>query len=303
MSDVLLVPGALAIASLAFLFYLLLSPEEVEDEGSSSLGSLGSSLDGSAGSHLSGPRSTSVRRVAIPEERARRNLRNRLVQAGLYRTNSKGYFLMVQTLLAGAPIALAFGLSSFGVIRASSALLMGLAIGISGVVFPGLWLDARKKARQTAIRRSLPDALDVIVVCVEAGLSVPAALLRVTDELRSAHPLLSRELAIVHKEVQLGAAIGPALRHFADRFDLEELRSLSAVVQQAERYGASIANALRVHAESLRERRLQAARERAQKAAVILLIPTVLCIFPAMFVVILGPAVYRVIEAMQHVNG
>ncbi len=173
---------------------------------------------------------------------------------------------------------------------------------MAGVLAPGLWLDKQKKKRQTDIRRALPDALDLLVVCVEAGLSLPAALVRVTKELRTAYPMLSMELIIVHREVQLGHSTGEALRRFADRFDLEELRSLSSVVRQAERFGASIVNALRVHAETLRHKRTEQARERAQKATVKILFPTLLCIFPAIFVVVVGPAAFGIIEMFSRMS-
>jgi tight adherence protein C len=152
------------------------------------------------------------------------------------------------------------------------------------------------------MRRALPDALDLLVICVEAGLSLPAALVRITKELRSAYPMLALEMMIVHREIQLGHTTGEALKRFGDRFDLEEVRSLASVIRQAERFGASIVNAIRVHAETLRHLRLEQARERAQKATVKLLFPTVLCIFPAMFVVILGPAVFDILELFDRLN-
>jgi tight adherence protein C len=180
--------------------------------------------------------------------------------------------------------------------------LTGLCLGILGLVGPGLWLDAMKRGRQTVIRRSLPDTLDLLVVCVEAGMSLPAALVRVTRELCTAYPMLAMELIIVHREIQLGATSGEALRRFADRFDLGELRSLSSVIRQAERFGASITNAIQVHADTLRHQRMEQARQRAQQAAVKLLFPTILCIFPAVFVVILGPAAYDIMEAFARMK-
>jgi tight adherence protein C len=144
--------------------------------------------------------------------------------------------------------------------------------------------------------------MDLLVICVEAGLSFPAALVRITKELRAAYPMLALELMIVHREIQLGHTTGEALKRFGDRFDLEEIRSLASVIRQADRFGASIVNAIRVHADTLRHKRLEDARERAQKATVKLLFPTVLCIFPAMFVVILGPAVFDILELFDKMN-
>jgi tight adherence protein C len=173
-------------------------------------------------------------------------------------------------------------------------ILLGTLLGLIGAIAPSFWLDARKRGRQTSLRRALPDALDVVVVCVEAGLSVPAALSRVVKELRSAHPLLAAEMTIIEREIQMGRTTGEAFKRFAARFDLEELRSLASILLQAERFGASISSALRVHADGLRVKRFQLAEERAQKAAVKLLFPTIFCIFPALYVVLIGPAVFEI---------
>src|SRR5262249_33661445 len=132
--------------------------------------------------------------------------------------------------------------------------------------------------------------------------SLPGAIRRVAGELRSAHPELASELMIVQREVQLGRSTGEALQHFAGRTDLEEIRSLSAVITQAERYGASLVKAPRVHAEPLREKRLQYAEEMGQKAGVKILFPTMLCIMPGVFIVVLGPAVIQVVELMSHLK-
>jgi tight adherence protein C len=218
----------------------------------------------------------------------------RLIQAGFYRRNSPSFYRMVRLCMAGVPVLLGF---IFGVLRwvpLLPALFAGTVTGILATVLPGFWLDARKRGRQTSIRRALPDALDIIVVCVEAGLSVAAAMSRVARELRTAHPLLAMELSIVEREIQLGASSGTAIRRFADRFDLEELRTLASVIQQAERFGSSIAQALRVSAETLRQKRFQAAEEKAQKASVKLLFPTLFFIFPTLFVVLIGPAVFDI---------
>jgi tight adherence protein C len=125
---------------------------------------------------------------------------------------------------------------------------------------------------------------------------------RVAGELRTAHPLLATELNIVQREVQMGRSSGEALRHFAERSDLEEIRSLASVVIQAERYGASLVKALRVHAETLRIKRLQQAEEMAQKAATKVLFPTVLFIMPCIFIIILGPGVIQLMQAFPDLN-
>jgi len=167
------------------------------------------------------------------------------------------------------------------------------------MIGPSFWLDRRKKARQMAFRRALPDALDVLVICLEGGLSLMAAFKRVAGELRTAHPPLAAELLIVEREVQLGRQTGEAMRQFGERADLEEVRNLASVITQSERFGASLVKALRVHAETLREKRLQHAEEMAQKAATKILFPTLIFIFPGVFIVILGPAVIRIMELLR----
>jgi tight adherence protein C len=138
------------------------------------------------------------------------------------------------------------------------------------------------------------------VICIEGGLSAPGSLKRVASELRTAHPVLATELNIVQREIQLGRTPGESLQQMGSRIDLEEVRSLASVITQAERFGVSLVKSLRVHADSLRLKRQQYAEEMAQKAAIKVLFPTLLFIFPAIFVVILGPAVFQVFQALSH---
>ncbi len=174
------------------------------------------------------------------------------------------------------------------------SLVAGLTASALGMVAPGLWLDYRVRSRQTLLRRSLPDALDMLVLCLEGGLSLNGALQRLRGELQTVHPELTAELNVVEREVMMGVSAGEALRKLGERADLEELRSLASVLLQSERYGASVVKAMRVYADTLRNERQQRAEEQAQKAAVKILFPTLLCIFPAIFVVILGPAAYQI---------
>ncbi len=221
-------------------------------------------------------------------------LTERVVQAGLYKRGAIAMYSTIRLLLMILPIVMGVVFGQLGFVSPIVGMIYGVIAGVFGTVVPSFWLDHRKSKRQTQIRRALPDALDIIVTCVDAGLSLPAAISRVSKELRSAHPMLAIEMAICQREIQLGATTGTALRRFSQRFDLEELRSLASVIQQAEKFGASITNALRVHAEGLREKRFQIAEERAQKAAVKIVFPTILCIFPALFIVLAGPAVTRI---------
>jgi tight adherence protein C len=233
----------------------------------------------------------------LPRDEAERTrLQARLTHAGLYGRQAMVLFLGVKLLLTVAPAVLGLLAGLAGLVPAQQGLTGGALLGIFGLIGPSFWLDRRKAARQTSFRRSLPDALDVLVICLEGGLGLQGAVRRVAGELRTAHPLLAKELNIVQREVQMGRSTGEALRQFAGRADLEELRSLASVILQAERYGVALAKALRVHADMLRAKRLQRAEEMAQKAATKMLFPTLFLIFPGIFLVVLGPAVIHVVR-------
>jgi tight adherence protein C len=145
-----------------------------------------------------------------------------------------------------------------------------------------------------AITEGLPGALDLLVICLEAGLALDAAIVRVATELGRGNPILGGELLLVSREVQAGLPRRDALRNLAERTGVAELTTLSAILGQSDRLGTSVAQALRVQAESMRTRRRQRAEEQAAKAAVKIVFPLVFCIFPALFVVVLGPALLTV---------
>lgn len=239
----------------------------------------------------------------MPEDEGQRTkLRARLVNAGFYHRQAMAAFLGVKMLLMVSPPLLGLIAGLTGLFNFQWSVLVGTGLGIVGMIGPSFWLDQAKKKRQTQLRRSLPDALDVIVICLDGGLSLPAALQRVSAELATAHPLLSSELKIVQREVQLGRSAGEALWHLAERSGLEEVLSLSSVIQQADKFGASLVKSLRTHSDQLRHQRKQRAEELAQKAGTKILFPTLLFIFPAMFVVVLGPAAVRVSEMLDNMN-
>jgi tight adherence protein C len=249
--------------------------------------------------------STTLPRMGTPfiptDEGERTKLQTRLIHAGLYRRQAMVVFLGVKVLLI-APAFLCVAASLIGVVTLWQGLIIGLCLGIGGLIGPSFWLDRMKRKRQSNFRRALPDALDVLVICLEGGLSLAAGLRRVSTELRTAHPALASELAIVQREVQLGLTSGEALKKMSERSDLEEVRSLASVILQSERLGASLVKALRVHAESLRLKRYQRAEEKAAVAATKVLFPTLLFILPAVFVVVLGPAAFHLIEMFGKMN-
>jgi tight adherence protein C len=232
-----------------------------------------------------------------PDERTR--LQRRLIQAGYYNRQAVAYFLGIKLMLMILPPVVGLALAMFNVVSFQVGLLCGALGGVVGMIGPSFWLDRKKAARQVGFRRALPDAMDVLVICLEGGLSLTAAFKRVANELQNAHPSLAAELLIAEREMQLGRSTGEAVRQFGERADLEELRTLASVISQSERFGASLVKALRVHAESLREKRMQHAEEMAQKAATKILFPTILLIFPGVFIVILGPAVIQIVEMLK----
>jgi tight adherence protein C len=235
-------------------------------------------------------------------EALRSELRRRLIEAGIYDRNALAILMGAKMLLMAVPLLLAALVALSGALSPSRAVLTGI-IGLGlGMIAPGLWLDYRKRARQSSLRRALPDALDMLVLCVEGGVSLNAAVQRVTTELNAAHPLLAVEMDLVQREMMLGVSVGEGLQKLAARTDLEELRNLAAVIVQSERYGTSVVKALRIHADTLRVQRQQRAEEMAQKAAVKILFPTLLCIFPAVFIVILGPAAFQLLAIFSRMK-
>lgn len=241
--------------------------------------------------------------VLVPEkEEERTKLQARLVHAGFYGPQAMVVFLGVKLLLIVGPAVLGATVGALGLVPFQLALITGCLLGAFGLIGPSFWLDLRKGARQTTFRRSLPDALDVLVICLEGGASLPAALRRVAAELRTAHPLLAAELNIAQREIQLGRSPGEALRQFAVRADLEELRGLATVILQSEKFGSSLVKALRVHAETMRGKRILFAEEMAQKSVVKLLFPTVLFILPALFIAVLGPNVIMLMDIFQNMK-
>ena len=239
----------------------------------------------------------------LPTNEAHRSrLRQRLLEAGIYDRSALALMMSVKMVLMAAPLALSAALALSGVFSPSRAAIAGLlGLGL-GTIAPGLWLDYCKRSRQSSLRRALPDALDMLVLCVEGGVSLSGAMQRVTAEISTAHTLLGAELDLAQREMMLGVSVGEGLQKMAVRTDLEELRNLASVIVQSERFGTSVVKALRIHADTLRLQRQQRAEELAQKAAVKILFPTLLCIFPAAFIVILGPAAFQLMAIFSRMK-
>lgn len=221
-------------------------------------------------------------------------LRLRLVQAGYRRDEALTIFFGVRVFFA---IVLFLILSNPILIRPNMMLALGgLALGY---VLPGMVLARLAKRRAHRIRLSLADALDLLVVSVEAGLGLDQAMTRVGTELAFAHPELSEELKLINLELRAGKARAEALRNLADRTGVDDLSSLVTMLIQTDKFGTSVAQSLRVYSETLRTKRRQRAEEAAAKTTIKLVFPLVLFIFPTMFVVILAPALIRIVRTLE----
>ena len=180
-----------------------------------------------------------------------------------------------------------------------SKTLMATGIaGLIGWVVPGFVIKRKVRHRQTEIRHALADTLDLLVVCVEAGLGLNQALVRVSEEISHVSSAMSEELMLTNFEIRAGTPRDEALRNLGHRSGVDDLKSLTAMLIQTDRFGTSIATALRVHSDTLRTKRRQRAEEAAAKTTIKLVFPLVIFIFPAMFVVILGPAVLHILEQL-----
>jgi len=230
-------------------------------------------------------------------------LRIKLANAGFRRDSAPVLFLASKTLLgigvAGLTLILAWGSGH------TPSHIFGLTTFLGGLAFmlPNLWLWLAMKQRAEKIRLGLPDSLDLMVVSVEAGLGLDAAMQRVGQEMRTVHPELSEELTIATLETQMGVPRAEALENMARRTGVPEVRSLVALITQAEKFGTSVAKALRNQADSIRAKRRQAAEEKAQKTTVKLMLPLILFIFPAIFVVLAGPAGLRLVRTLMNTEG
>ena len=212
-------------------------------------------------------------------------IRKSLVMAGQPVTMTG--FLMGAVITEVALLGFGFTMISAGGMAPTQAAMTMAGMSVLGLFLPKVWLSNRVRYRQKAILKSLPDAFDLITVCVEAGLGLDAALARVAEKVEGP---FGEELAIALKEVSLGKLRRDALKELGDRTGVPDLISFINAVVQAESMGTSIANVLRVQAEQMRIRRRQRAEQQAQAAPIKMMFPLVLCIFPTLFIVILGPA-------------
>jgi tight adherence protein C len=241
---------------------------------------------------MSGARSA-LRSTLVPKSpKEQGQLGRRLTTAGFHHPSAVTWFMAIQLALAVVLFALPLLL-----IGPSRGLVPALFGGVIGYMTPGLVLDRRILQRRLRIENGLPDALDLLIVSLEAGLALDQAILKCSEELIIAHPDVAEELRLVNIETRAGKPRIEAFKNFATRTKVDDVRALVAMLIQTDRFGTSVAKALRTHAEVSRTKRRQRAEERAAKIGVKLVFPLVFCLFPAFYVVTLGPAIIKFIYA------
>jgi tight adherence protein C len=226
-------------------------------------------------------------------------LKKSLIQAGIYSEKApKIYFGLKFGLTIALPVLVMPWVFGRGI--ASIFLLIAFfGLLVLGYFLPTLFLSHLVETRQKKIKEGLPDALDFMVVCVEAGQGLNAAMKRVSEDLKLSNPILAREMALVNLEISAGLEREAALRNLAERTGVEDVASLTSMLIQADRFGTSLAQSLKVQSETLRTTRRQRLEELAAKTPVKLVFPLLLFIFPALMVVIIGPAVIRIMENLK----
>lgn len=224
----------------------------------------------------------------------------RFIQAGIYSSNGVGYFYAFRTIAMPIALLLAY---SFFTTPAEGMMKLGLYGAAIGMVLlawfaPGIYIKNAKQKRQKILQRSFPDTLDLILVCVESGLALDAALARVCRELGRAHPEITKELNRTRMELTLLSDRGIALQNLAERTDLVAFRSLVAALMQTEKFGTSLTETLRVLSDDYRHTRLMAAENKAGRLPALMTIPMILLMMPAFIMIILGPGILQAMDAV-----
>jgi tight adherence protein C len=220
-----------------------------------------------------------------------------LIQAGYREARHVRFYFASRVLFA------ALGLAGVVLFTGFDSLLLLVGVPALGFFLPRFFLKRAMKERQRRIRLGLPDALDLTVICVEAGLALDQAMLRVGEDLQHAHPELSGEFHLFNLETRAGKPRAEALRNLAARTGVDDVRGLVGTLIQTDRFGTSVAQALRVHSDSLRTERRQRAEEQAAKTTVKMIIPLVLFVLPSLIFVTVGPAVIQLMRLLAPISG
>ena len=240
--------------------------------------------------------------VLPQKELERKNMMVKLTRAGFRSPMALQVFYFIKTLLMIVlPLAMLIASSWMPEVASGEILTYAIFAAGIGMLGPNIVLEKLVGKRMRALTNAFPDALDLLVVCVESGLGLAAAIQRVAEELEVSHPELSFELAMVNAEIRAGVPRERALKNLADRTGLEDIRGLVGLLVQTMRFGTGVADALRVYSEEFRDKRTQKAEEQAAKMGTKLVFPLVLFMFPIFFIVAVGPAVIRIIDAFTKI--
>ncbi len=268
-------------------------------ENSGNSGNSGNGTDDNAVGSMFKKAAPTLSKALKPKTELEENkLKLQLANAGFNAPSASQIYLAIKFsfLLAGVAIGSSYGLFAYGMTYDCMLALIvcgGVAFYLPGV---GLWWMRRKRIENIFL--ALPDILDLLVVCVEAGLGLDAAMRRVSAELESAYPDLCSEFSFANMQLQMGYTRRDVLHELGIRSGVDDMKSLAAILIQADKFGSSIAKALRVQSDSMRVKRMQMAEERAQKTAVKMIFPLVLFIFPGIFVILVGPAAIMMIQQL-----
>ena len=287
------------------VYWLLYKPQSATTERlkrlgerSTSTASAPVSLDENRGSELAERIASPLNRLLPPSAAEVKKLQKKLMQAGIRSPNAPGVYRVIQlAAMAGFPAFVAI-LCALLARPLSGALFWILAAFIIGFFLPRYALTRMIRSRQQLVRWGLADALDLMVISIEAGLGLNAAMMKVSSELKEVHPDISEEFEMANLEIRVGRERDEALRNLADRTGVDDLRSLVAMLIQTDKFGTSIAKAIRAFSDSLRTKRRQRAEQAAQKAAVKLLFPLACFLFPTLFIAILGPAALQLMDTL-----
>ena len=287
------------------VYWLLVRPQSAATQRLKKLGARpGSSMsdlsitDDRAGADLAERLAAPINKLVPPSAIEAKKLQKQLMHAGFRSPSAPVIYRGIQlAVMAGLPAFVALACAILARPLSSAFLWIMLAF-VVGFFAPRYILRRMIKSRQLRLRWGLADALDLMVISVEAGLGLNAALMKVSSELKEVHPDIADEFELANLEIRVGRDRDEAMRNLAERTGVEDLRSLVATLIQTDKFGTSIAKALRVFSDSLRTKRRQRAEQAAQKAAVKLLLPLALFLFPTLFIAILGPAALNLIDTL-----
>lgn len=233
-------------------------------------------------------------RLLPNEEESRGYFTRRLILSGFHNPTAISLFMLSRLLLMVCPVFVALPIALLGIFPFHTTILVGVCCGFLGIMLPELWLRSCTQQRQRRLRQSLPDFVDLVVTCVEGGMGAPEAISHVHQELAATHLELSYEVSHVMRDATFGISLDKSFRRMADRTGVEEVQTLATFLEHSQRFGSVMGEALREFSDMLRFQREQRAEERAQQASVKILIPTLLFIFPTIFVVLAGPAAIQI---------